>query len=178
MWASERGERRPLRWTLHAQREDVEHWPLVPTVERWLLRWLYRFLPWFLSCFMVSSRWVGSFIAELSSVLPGDSPRHRNLIFSAVTLGPLVSFRLTVFDFMFKNTDVCEATKVTVKRDLSTSCYEDAESLFCHLKILNCSFHIFPSNDFQIPFLLRQIWDHLCLMMSVLILCEGRKKNN
>lgn len=63
---------------------------------------------------MVSSRRLGSFIAEPSSVLPGDfppaPPRHTNLIFSAVTLGPLVSFRLTVFDFMWKNTDVCEAS--------------------------------------------------------------------
>lgn len=44
------GERRPWGRTLPV-RKEVEGSPVVPTVERWVLRWLDSFLPWLLKLF-------------------------------------------------------------------------------------------------------------------------------
>lgn len=120
VWASERGESRPWGWKVHAERKGMDGSPVVLTVERWVLRWLDSFLPCLLELFhgLLLISWV-FYSRGSSQVTP---PRHRNLILSSVALGPLVSFPLPVFDFMCKNTDICEARAaasiVTVKRDL------------------------------------------------------------
>lgn len=100
------GGRRRWGWTLHAERKEVGDSPVVAAVERWVLRWLDSFLPWLLEPFLglLLVRWV--FYSGAEQRPPRWLPRHRNLILSAVTLGPLATFRLTVFDFMCKNTVV------------------------------------------------------------------------
>lgn len=91
VWASERGGRRRWGWTLHAERKEVEDSPVVAAVERWVLRWLDSFLPWLLEPFhgLLLVRWV--FYSRAEQRPPRWLPRHRNLILSAVTLGPLVT---------------------------------------------------------------------------------------
>lgn len=161
MWASERGERRPLRWTLHAEREDMEHWPVVPTAERWLLRWLYRFLPWLLELFhsLLPMSWVFYSRAEQHPprwLSPSQKSHPRCRYSWSISQLPSGCIWLHVQEYWHLWDQFCYL-KVTVKHDLSTSCKEYAGSFFCLLKTPNRLFHIFPSYDFQIPFLFKQI---------------------
>lgn len=166
VWASERGGRRRWGWTLHAERKEVEDSPVVAAVERWVLRWLDSFLPWLLEPFhgLLLVRWV--FYSRAEQHPPRWLPRHRNLILSAVTLGPLVTFRLTVFDFMCKNTVVRPVLllKTFIKCDMLLWRYRKFSAVYT----LSSQNYFFMKTNTQMQI--------ICVIVSFLM-CDGGEKN-
>lgn len=156
MWASERRGKETVKVNTSCRKEKTRNtdlWSRLRSDGFW-----GGSSPGFWSCFMVSSRWVGSFIAEPSSVLPGDFPpatSHKPHLLCCYSW----SISQLPFDCIWLHVEeywCLWGQRCFLKGYVETLTQAAMETQKISFPFYNYLLHIFPSNDLQTPFLLEQ----------------------